>query len=397
MTGPTEDLWLQPIATGLAAAADRSEASREFVQHLATGDEDLHEVADLVEDTVLAQRYRIDRARLNRITVAKLRRRRQAGLAVPVHAAGLTPLSTPPRSLVAGPSADRDILDRLVADYAGRATYTEPDPAQKAPLTAGAVLRGEVVASDRVLMIGWGVAAVLATVALLCLSTIGVDAAAGPLAVVIAVSGVLWSFDKRRLRLSTVDWLAVAEATVSEPSPAPGTVEYRLAALAELLSTAISGCPVWKSEFLADHRRQLDPRREAETVAVHAARISDLRARIEAGPIVGEGPAAKEARYQRAADRGVLDSVVDTLSERVATLLRYAAEIQQLDEEYLALQAITRTVSVRPDLDELVRHTGADLIAADRLARLTADAHAARAAIEAHMRVLSADLTLLTN
>lgn len=409
------DSW-DLIAAAVAATTDRATTSREIVDRLTAGSGGDRTLSSVT----LPDRYRIDETRLNRrLTTLKVRQRRRAGLPIPAHAVdytnwGANPAQMgPPRLLdhrMAPPSLwgpddeSRSDLPYVpapgqtrVSEYTARATYVMPDPVDRSTMGAWTLLRGDAVVPHRVAVLGWWVAALLLGLSVLLLALTHSPVAAVPAAAMLVIAAGSWWIDERRLELQFNDWCALERATVTAPSPAPGTIEYRLAVLAHLVCAAITARPVWESDFLTDHRLQFDPRAEADELAAQASRISTVRARIEAGPIDGHGPAADEARYQRAADHAVLETVTSSLSDRVATLLRYAADIHLLDAEYQALQMITQSLLVRADLDELVEHTGTNTVATGRMARLTTDADAARFAIETHLRGLSTDLTLLAN
>lgn len=196
------------------------------------------------------------------------------------------------------------------------------------------------------------------------------------------------------LALSGPDYWALEHATVAEPGPEPGTPEHQLAQIAAALAGQITACPAWASDDLSVHRIQLDPDAEAAQITAHATEIS--RARDALGPAPdGDGDAALRARIQRAGNEQILDTVTASLTRRVAALYRYAAELSALNTDYLALQAVERSLTAGSHLENLVRQTGGDELTVRHLDRLTADARDLHAAITTRLQILTGDLTAL--
>ncbi|KAF0966656.1 hypothetical protein [Rhodococcus sp. T7] len=194
------------------------------------------------------------------------------------------------------------------------------------------------------------------------------------------------------LDLTSTDYIALERASFRAAAPEAGSREHRLAQVAVSLSHTIETYPVWQSEILALHRIRLDPAAEAAQVIEHATRISGIRAALGPAP-AGDTEAAERAREQRSSDEQILDQVLASLIERVAALYRYADELHTLNDEYEALRGLERSLMVNPDLAELVRQTGSDVIAADALNRLARDAEALRVVVQAQVQVLDGDLS----
>lgn len=210
----------------------------------------------------------------------------------------------------------------------------------------------------------------------------------------LALAGAHRANMRNAIELSGTDYRALERATVAEPGPDPDSREHRLAQVATVLARRITASPAWRSAFLDTHRIQLDPAAEANQILEHAVHISQIRASLGPAPD-GEGDAADRAREHRRHDELVLAAVTDSLTHRVAALYRYEAELAELNTEYLALQAVERSMAANPELEKLVRQTGNDELATRHLDRLTRDARDHRAAITAHLQVLTGDLNAL--
>ncbi|ATI36438.1 hypothetical protein CPI83_30025 (plasmid) [Rhodococcus sp. H-CA8f] len=198
----------------------------------------------------------------------------------------------------------------------------------------------------------------------------------------------------RSLELTPRDWEMLRKATVLAPGPKAGTREYALSQVAVELSALITNSPAWRSETLDVHRIQLNPNAEAAQIIEHAARISELRGQAGARSD-GESDSAIRAQQQYDTNARILDSVEETLVARVAALYRYAVELRTLDREYSVLVELQKNLALAPDLEELARQTGADVVAAININTLTGEIEGVQSAIEAQISVLSGDLNAL--
>ncbi|MDE8649031.1 hypothetical protein PXH69_29070 [Rhodococcus qingshengii] len=198
----------------------------------------------------------------------------------------------------------------------------------------------------------------------------------------------------RSLELTANDWYMLEEASVRKSGPMPGTREYGLAHVAVELILLITKSPVWQSETLDGQRTQLNPYVEAAQIIEHAARISELRGKVGERSD-GDSDSAIRAQQQFDTNGRILDAVEESLVARVAALYRYAIELRTLDREYVVLAELQKSLELAPDLEELARQTGTDVVAAMNINALTGDIEGVQSAIEAQISVISGDLNAL--
>lgn len=384
--------WLADAHAALTGAADRVAASEARITEL---------LAAPIDPVPLPQQWTIDRDRLPKALAAKLARREEQGLPVPLHAHNASEIAAPsptePSTVDAltGPALTR----RQRGELRARLPHTEDTSGR----TDSALDRlvDAVQSSGRL-----GPLRNLLVVAALGLAGAMLFGPLEPSPPTIAALAVLaWALllaavaeeraeNRADLALSGPDYWALERATVAVPGPEPGTPEHQLAQIAAALAAQITACPAWSSDDLTVHRIQLDPNAEAAQITAHATEIS--RARDALGPAPdGDGDAALRARIQRAGNEQILDTVTTSLVRRVAALYRYAAELSALNTDYLALQSVERSLTASSHLENLVRQTGADELTVRHLDRLTADARDLHAAITTRLQVLTGDLTAL--
>nr|WP_172685826.1 hypothetical protein [Prescottella equi]AKG90476.1 putative integral membrane protein [Prescottella equi] len=381
--------WLTDAQAALTGADDRVTASETRINEL---------LAAPIDPVPLPQQSTIDRTRLPKALAAKLVRREAQGLPVPRHAHNASAIAAPDSSTsdaLTGSALTRRQRDALRAQL----PHTEDTSGRTDSMLDRFV--DAFHASGR-----------LATLRnLLAVVAVGLAAAMlfGPLepspSTIAAIAALAWALlfaavaeeraeNRADLALSGPDYWALEHATVAEPGPEPGTPEHQLAQIAAALAAHITACPAWASDDLSVHRIQLDPDAEAAQITAHATEIS--RARDALGPTPdGDGDAALRARIQRAGNEQILDTVTASLTRRVAALYRYAAELSALNTDYLALQAVERSLTASSHLGNLVRQTGGDELTVRHLDRLTADARDLHAAITTRLQILTGDLTAL--
>ncbi|WP_372027940.1 hypothetical protein ACBG85_29685 (plasmid) [Rhodococcus sp. NyZ502] len=396
------DEWIESAGTELADAHNREERSVELVQQCLT--------QGMLRDQ-LPKKWQLNRDLLPAATARKLKARTAAGIANPLHAYRasriaayddrqmrwfavqderdpLNAAATNPiddgRELT--PTQEQELRDQIPFDDAGE---------REAPITLPAkVLRHFEIQQLH------GDSGIQATHVLAVLATFfvagffGAPAAIGVFALFLGLTVAAEGRYMFSTSLMSADWAALEMATVEAPRPMEGTREYQLAQLSVALSRAITSTHAWKSSFLDMHRVQLDPEAEAAEIIEHATRISALRAQAGARP-AGDSDAAYRAQQQYDSNNRILDTVEQSLVNRVAALYRYAAELHTLDNEYAVLQTLKRNIQLTPELEELVRQTGVDAMATANVESLTSEIEDLNAAIQAQVSVLSGDLNAL--
>ena len=396
------DEWIESAGTELADAHNREERSVELVQQCLT--------QGLLRDQ-LPRKWQLNRDLLPAATARKLKARTAAGLANPIHAYGASVIATyearqmrdfvtrdvtERKSVVVTnpiddgreltPSQEQALRDELPFDDVGEREAPSTLPATVLRQFEIKQLHGDSGVQPTHIL------AILAT--FFVAGFFGAPAAIGVVALFLGLTVAAEGRYLVSTSLMSADWAALEMATVEAPRPIEGTREYQLAQLAVALSKAITSTHAWKSSFLDMHRVQLDPEAEAAEIIEHATRISALRTQAGARP-AGGSDAAYRAQQQYDSNNRILDTVEQSLVNRVAALYRYAAELHTLDNEYAVLQTLKRNIQLTPELEELVRQTGVDAMATANVESLTSEIEDLNAAIQAQVSVLSGDLNAL--
>lgn len=159
-----------------------------------------------------------------------------------------------------------------------------------------------------------------------------------------------------------------------------GDREVALASIAATQIHAITTSAAWDSGYLDLGRAVLDPDAELAEIRTFAGELHTMRSRLGTAP-TGNSLAAAQARAHHAERRSELDTVFDSLVERVAALHHYANVLAALSDTITALDSIEQSRAAGDDIATLAAQLGANDLATDRYDRLTADATALRAEI----------------
>ena len=400
--------WLADAQAALTGADDRVAVSESCITELLDA---------AIDPVALPQRWTIDRGRLPKALADKLARREAKGLPVPLHAHGASVLAAyneaewkkmqwryinavsdrHRRFVPPEPSPDQPlegpITNRQLAELRARLPHTEntSTPTESRSAVGKVVDRfpRRFPTSPSLIML-----LLFLLPPLLLFLIVGPVAGLVCMAVEAVFVDVVEDLAHSRTALTGHDYRLLEQASVAEPGPEPGTPEYQLAQIAAALAAQITACPAWSSDDLSVHRIQLDPDAEAAQITAHAAEISRVRATLGPAPD-GDSDAALRARAHRAGDEQILATVTASLTRRIAALYRYAAELSALNDDYLALESVERSLTASGHLETLIRQTGGDELTVRHLDRLTADARDLHAAITTRLQVLTGDLTAL--